>query len=79
MYKDNILPNDESWTPGTGSYTNKDLERWYGSSRCWPNSIQSHKWIVEQFSKLLKENPNYKPEYFDQDAIDRIRKKITNL
>jgi hypothetical protein len=76
-YKDDILPDDPSWTAPTGSYTNRQLENWYNYSRCWPNSIQSCKWITENFSKLLKDNPNYRPKRFSQEEIDRIRKRIT--
>lgn len=77
MYKDNIMPSDESWLPPTKNYTNKQLECWYGCSRCWPNSIQSCNWLTEEFSKLLRANPNYKSEWFSQEEINRIRKKIT--
>jgi hypothetical protein len=76
MYKDNILPSDQTWTPFTGSITNREIERFYGSSRCWPNCVESHRWIVEQMAKLLKENPNYKPEWFSEEEIDRIKKKL---
>jgi len=75
-YKDDILPNDDSFIPPTGSFTNKELETWYNWSECWPNSVQSCKWITEQFSKRLREAPNYKPDRFTQNEIDRIRKKI---
>ena len=76
LYKNNILPSNPTWTPGTGSYTNKDIERWYGHSRCWPNCIESCNWVVIQMTNLLKENPDYKPERFSQQEIDRIRKKL---
>lgn len=79
LYKDNILPSNPNWNPdwyGTGSYSNKDVERWYCHSRCWPNCIESHDWIVGLMKNLLRENFDYKPEYFSQDEIDGIRKKI---
>jgi hypothetical protein len=75
-YKDDILPNDDSFVPTTGSFTNKELEGWYCWSKCWPNSIQSSNWVKEQFTKLLRENPDYKPERFSQYEIDKIREKI---
>ena len=80
-YKNDILPDDPGWVPpDSGSYslqdlaTVKDLEKEYGRSKCWPNSIQSSNWVFETFKKFLMENRDYKSQWFGEEEMDRIKK-----
>lgn len=77
-YKQGEQPNDPDWVaPVIKEWTPemlKELERAFGCRGCWPYCLEHRKWVEDVFDEQFR-NSNYKPQYFDQEEFDRIRKK----
>lgn len=71
-------PSNPNWVPPKiTKWTTellRDLEREFGMRGCWPICLEYKQWLEERFDEHFR-NSNYKPQYFDQEEFDRIRKK----